>query len=209
VSYVSCWNPRVIFTEEYFCGGLANYRDYLRDHRFPRVADALVKVFDLRGRTVLDCGCAVPYLVDELRRRGVDAVGFDISDYCKEKTKREGLRWFLQADARFIPFRDRSFYLVIASELVEHVPPEFEDLLLRELTRVSARFLLIRTPPMRFPDDCDQTHVNIRPHMYWVTRIEDLGFIHRDDLFEAYMRIGKKEFELFFDEFLVFERVRA
>jgi len=201
------FNPRKIFGEQYFKGGLANYNDYLRDHRFPKVADALVRVFDLRGKSVLDCGCAVPYLVDELRKRGVDAHGFDISDYCKRRAIAEGLTFFIQADARFIPFRSRSFYLVIASELVEHIPAEFEDLLLRELARVSARFLLIRTPFWR--DDCDRdcTHVNIHPHMYWITKIEQLGFRHSDDLFEEYATIGEREFSMFFDEFLVFERV--
>ena len=96
-------NRRQVFNEEYFTGGLSNYRGYLRDHRFPRVARALTEIFKLKGRRVLDAGCAVPYLVDELNRLGVIAVGFDISDYCVKKTVEEKLKCFLHADALFIP----------------------------------------------------------------------------------------------------------
>ena len=96
-------NRRQLFDEEYFTGGLSNYKGYLRDHRFPRVARALTEVFKLKGKRVLDAGCAVPYLVDELTRLNVHAVGFDISDYCVKQVKKHRLKNFLHADALFIP----------------------------------------------------------------------------------------------------------
>jgi len=200
-------NLRELFGERYFKGGLSNYNDYLRDHRFPRVAKALVEVFKLKGRRVLDCGSAVPYLCDELRRLGVEAIAFDISDYVARRVVSERLQDFLQADVRFTPFRDRSFYLVIASELVEHVPAEYEDLVVRELARVTGKYLLVRTPFCTDPRDRDVTHVNIHPWMYWVTRFEELGLLHNDHLFQRFSLIGHTRFPLFYDEFLVFERV--
>jgi len=197
-------NRRQVFNEEYFTGGLSNYRGYLRDHRFPRVARALTEIFKLKGRRVLDAGCAVPYLVDELNRLGVIAVGFDISDYCVKKTVEEKLKCFLHADALFIPFKGKAFYCVIASELVEHIPHDLEDQLLNELVRVTQKYLLIRTPFCHNPDDNDKTHVNIHPHMYWITKIEQYGLQFDFQLFVQYAQRGHREFPLFFDEFLVF-----
>jgi len=200
------YNPREIFSERYFKGDLSNYNDYLRDHRFPKVAKALVEVFGLKGKLVLDCGCAVPYLVDELRKLGVEAYGFDISDYARRKVVVEGLFNFLQADACKMPFRDGKFYLVIASELIEHIPSYLEDTILNELTRITGKYLLLRTPYWNHPEDHDATHVNIHPWMYWITRIEDLGLVHNDLLYRKFADRGHKEFSLFFDEFMVFER---
>ncbi|RLF21700.1 MAG: hypothetical protein DRN15_10715 [Thermoprotei archaeon] len=200
------YNPRELFNEEYFKGGRSNYNDYLRDHRFPLVARALTEIFGLEGRLVLDAGCAVPYLVDELRKLGVHAVGFDISDYARRKAVLERLEDFLQADACKTPFRDRSFYMVIASELVEHIPDFLEDTILRELTRLADKYLLIRTPYCHDPEDNDVTHVNIHPWMYWVSRVEEMGFIHDDELYARFAVRGHREFRYFFDEFMVFVR---
>src|SRR6476660_8383941 len=46
---------------------------------FGQVADAIVR--ELRPRTVLDVGCAMGFLVEELRIRGVEAWGIDVSEY--------------------------------------------------------------------------------------------------------------------------------
>src|SRR5437868_9639087 len=46
---------------------------------FGRIADEIIS--RVNPRTVLDVGCAKGFLVECLRDRGVDAFGFDISDY--------------------------------------------------------------------------------------------------------------------------------
>ena len=207
ISQLANYKPREWFDRAYFEGGKSNYRGYLRDIRFPIVARILVYVFGLEGKRVLDVGSAIPYLVDELRKLGVDAVGFDISDYAVEGAIRERITYFFQADATMIPVRDESFYLVIASELVEHIPRPLEQQLIKELTRVTRRFLLIRTPFCESKADRDVTHVNIHPHQYWITKIESLGFITRWDLYREYTSIARRITPLFYDEFLVFEKI--
>lgn len=197
------------FEKPYFEGELSNYRGYLRDHRFPLVAIHLTGVFELRGERVLDVGSAIPYLCDELWKLGVEAYSCDISRYVMRKAIEEGLHgWHTLCNAINLPYRDKSFYLVIASELVEHIPHEYEDQLLKELTRVTRKYLLIRTPFWNNPLDKDVTHINIHPHMYWITKIEELGFIHDDDLYEEYAYRGHNLFKYFFDEFLVFKKLK-
>ena len=195
------------FEREYFEGELSNYQGYLRDHRFPLVAKTLVEVFDLVGKKVLDVGSAIPYLCDELRKLGVEAYSCDVSNYVYQKAMELGFTWHKKCNAIDLPYQDQEFHLVLASELVEHIPPEYEDQLLHELTRVTQKYLLIRTPYCHHPEDKDKTHINIHPHMYWITRIEELGFIHDDNLYEKYARIGHEKFNFFYDEFLVFIRI--
>ena len=48
---------------------------------------------DLHPRTVLDAGCAMGHLVAALRDRGIEAYGFDISEYAISKV-REDIRPF-------------------------------------------------------------------------------------------------------------------
>ena len=65
----------------YFAHNLG--RPYQRDEVwlqfFATIADRIVS--DIRPCTVLDAGCAMGFLVEALRDRGVDAVGVDVSEY--------------------------------------------------------------------------------------------------------------------------------
>src|SRR5690242_6887663 len=58
-------------------------RPYQRDDVWLRLFDVIADriVRELRPQSVLDAGCAMGFLVEGLRRRGVEAFGFDISEY--------------------------------------------------------------------------------------------------------------------------------
>ena len=51
------------------------------------VADAIVE--QLHPKTVLDAGCAMGFLVEALRDRGVEAYGFDISEYAISRVRED------------------------------------------------------------------------------------------------------------------------
>src|ERR1700675_4264980 len=54
---------------------------------FGTIADHIVK--DIGPRTVLDAGCAMGFLVEALRDRGVDAFGIDISEYAISQVRSD------------------------------------------------------------------------------------------------------------------------
>src|SRR5262245_18784647 len=64
-------------------------RPYQRDEvwldYFAAIADRVLS--DIRPCTVLDAGCAMGFLVEALRDRGVDAVGVDISEYAIQQVR--------------------------------------------------------------------------------------------------------------------------
>src|SRR3990172_936165 len=73
------------FDAYYFAHGCG--RPYQRDDEwlafFGSIAARIVS--DIQPRTVLDAGCAMGFLVEELRNRGVEAYGVDVSEYAIER----------------------------------------------------------------------------------------------------------------------------
>jgi ubiquinone/menaquinone biosynthesis C-methylase UbiE len=84
------------------------------------------------GDMVLEVGCGAGNVLEKMRGR---LVGLDISERmlkkCKLRLKEASL---IRADAESLPFSDKSFDKIIASELLEHT--RRPDLVLKEIERV-------------------------------------------------------------------------
>jgi SAM-dependent methyltransferase len=74
-----------------------------------------------RRGAVLDIGCGTGYNLEELRHRGVTAVGLDLSEKALSFCRDRGLRRLVQGDAARLPCRDAAFDVVLALDLIEHV----------------------------------------------------------------------------------------
>lgn len=93
------------------------------------------------GRT-LDLGCGRGVLTDLL-----DAVGLDIADVRSRRTA--------QGNALALPFVDDAFRTVVALDIVEHVPWDWQVHLWAELRRVCTRALFVTVPT-------EQPHYQLR-----------------------------------------------
>jgi SAM-dependent methyltransferase len=86
-----------------------------------------------RGRRVLDLGCRTGALTRHFLE-GNSVVGLDVDAAALEKAKAVGIEP-VQADVQEpLPFEDRSFDVVVAGELLEHL--QFPDALVAEAKRV-------------------------------------------------------------------------
>jgi len=137
---------------------------------------------------ILELGCYNGYLEIELAEKGGNyAVGVDLNRFnlgsaaktknlldprfltCTSIDARKNLRVkprvdFVCSDARFLPFKDKVFDLVICSQLLEHVQ-NVEEILLEAKRVLKVGLKLFVSVPNRF---CfEETH-NAPPFLHWL-----------------------------------------
>ncbi len=136
---------------------------------FDRIAESIVR--DLRPTSVLDAGCAMGFLVEALRKRGVEAWGVDISEYAisqVDESVREYCRVGSITDAP-----DRRYDLTVCIEVLEHVPPAETETAIASLCASSDRLLISSTPQ----DYGEATHLNVQPVEAWSAAMARQGFL--------------------------------
>src|SRR5215210_407840 len=85
---------------------------------FGGIADLIVS--EIAPRSALDAGCAMGFLVEALRDRGVDAYGIDVSDYALGEV-REDIRPYVRHASVTEPLPQR-YDLIVSIEVLEHLP---------------------------------------------------------------------------------------
>lgn len=105
--------------------------------------DGLRSVLDgLPVRWILEVGCNRGHNLAALQTLGYDdAVGVEPSLYARRLAQAAGLA-VDYGTADTIPYYDTAFDLVFTSGVLIHVPPDHLNAALRELIRVSRRYLL-------------------------------------------------------------------
>jgi 2-polyprenyl-3-methyl-5-hydroxy-6-metoxy-1,4-benzoquinol methylase len=127
---------------------------------FGGIADRIVKT--LKPRTLVDAGCAMGFLVEALRDRGVEARGFDISSYAISQV-REDIKPYCRVGSIVEPIPGR-FDLVTCIEVFEHLPAEEGRRAAANLSAITDRILFSSTPD----DFAEPTHLNVQLRAYWL-----------------------------------------
>jgi len=146
---------------------------------FSEVADGIVR--DLHPISVLDAGCAMGFLVEELRKRGVDASGFDLSEYAISQV-HESVTEYCRVASVTEPLTER-YDLITCIEVLEHLPPEESAAAVANLCGASDRILLSSTPE----DFGEATHLNVQSPEAWSATMAQHGFYRDLDLDLSYL----------------------
>lgn len=117
-----------------------------------KLMDGFMTAFhDLIGRTqgassVLEVGCGEGYMQQALMRYPfTERVAFDIDAPIVAEARRIAPESrYLVADGQSLPFPDGRFDVVMATEVLEHVPDPARAL--AEMRRVSRRYVLVSVP---------------------------------------------------------------
>lgn len=167
-----------MFDADYYATGCG--RPYVRDDVwlafFGRIADRIVA--DIAPRRTMDVGCAMGFLVEALRARGVDARGIDVSDYAIGQAHPDVAPYLAVASAAE-PLPER-YDLVTCIEVLEHMPSDLADRAIDVLAAAADDILFSSSPT----DHAEPTHVNVRPPDAWAAAFARRGF-YRDADFDA------------------------
>jgi len=155
-------------------------RPYQRDPHwlafFGAIADQIVA--RIAPRTVLDAGCAMGFLVEQLRQRGVECYGVDISEYAIANVHPD-VRPFCWVGSICDPFPQR-YDLIVCIEIVEHMPAAESQKAIANLCQHTDDILFSSTPF----DYKEATHFNVQPPEHWSEIFAQHGFF-RDVDFDA------------------------
>lgn len=126
---------------------------------FGYLAERVVQ--ELAPGSVLDAGCSIGMLVEALRDRGVDAWGFDFSEYAISQV-REDIRPYCWLGSITKPL-ERDYDLITCIEVLEHLPPHEVEAAIANLSAHTNLLLFSSTPD----DYREPTHLNVQPPDYW------------------------------------------
>jgi SAM-dependent methyltransferase len=161
------------YGEAYYVNYWGGGGPYERNERwlkfFGEVADGIVR--DFHPATALDAGCALGFLVEALRERGVDASGIDVSEYAISQV-HESIRDHARVASLADPLPGR-YDLITCVEVLEHLPPAETDRAIGNLCQASDMLLISSTPE----DFGEPTHLNVQPPESWSAKLAQHGFM--------------------------------
>ncbi len=169
----------VRFDEQYFrhgCG-IPYERNELWLKFFGDIAEAVVR--KIVPRSALDAGCAMGFLVEGLRQRGVEAWGIDISEYAIHHVD-PSVQAFCTVGSVAEPL-SRRYDLIVCIEVLEHLTPREAEQAISNFCQHSDDVLFSSTPL----DYKEATHFNVQPPEYWAELFAHEGFF-RDVDFDAW-----------------------
>jgi GT2 family glycosyltransferase len=143
---------------------------------FGSIADRIIS--DIGPATALDAGCALGFLVETLRERGVRASGVDISEFAIASV-HPSIQPFCWVGSLADPLPQR-YDLVVTIEVLEHISAADGERAIANLCLYTDDILFSSTPF----DYKEATHCNVQPPEYWAERFARHGF-YRDVEFDA------------------------
>jgi len=109
------------------------------------IDNLLSELISLKPNTVLDIGCGTGYITNIMSHElDSTVIGCDM-DINRISFARDNLaQEVIIGDIMHLPFKDNSFDVVVASEIIEHILSP--RIALNEIRRVSKKFIIITVP---------------------------------------------------------------
>ena len=126
--------------------------------------------------TVVDMGCGPGWYVAYLRKSGIEAYGYDANPYTEKISS-----CLFNSDyhcecldlSEEIHFKS-PFELVLSIEVGEHIPQEFQEIFLDNLTNNCSNSLLLS---WAVPEQDGDGHINTRPNEWVINQIAYRGMV--------------------------------
>lgn len=169
--------PASFYDEEYFNAGTkSNYKPYSPDIWARKLARMIHE--HTNARSVIDVGCAYGYIVAVLRERGVEAYGFDVSEYAIRQSVAPAYTWVGSADDRG-SYRLDAVDLIVSTEMLEHLS-ERQIRMFLENAKVAKEMVLLFGVDGGKEMNEDGGHVTFHAKEWWERIFVDHGWSIED-----------------------------
>jgi len=171
-----------VFDEKYFEDGVRHRVSAYENYRWMperSIREASSIINNISFTTVLDYGCAKGFMVYALRLLGKEAYGVDVSDYAV-KNCHPRVKDYLTVVETAEDIKG-GWDLIIAKDVLEHIPKELIPGVLAELRR-RCKTIFVAVPlgdgtRYRIREyEMDITHVTKEPEEWWLTTLVEAGF---------------------------------
>ena len=161
-----------VYNESYYsfhCG-----KDYKRNNGWEEFNDHIASciVKDLDVHTALDVGCAVGYLVESFRKKGVEAFGIDVSEYALSNVL-DDYKAFCSRQSITQPL-SKKYDLITCIEVLEHLRPEEISVAMENICD-AADLVIFSSTPFNYEEE---THLSVHGVDYWTEQFAYQGFYH-------------------------------
>jgi ubiquinone/menaquinone biosynthesis C-methylase UbiE len=114
--------------------------EHKRHYAKKLVMEILPEMLSSYKGSVLDLGCGESNKYPILKDRFDFVVGVDVSNAALKESKKVDAKNLIVVDATRLPFKDRSFDLVLSDQVLEHV--KIPEKMLEEVKRVGKNFII-------------------------------------------------------------------
>lgn len=110
--------------------------------------NTLWRTLDKTGVSILDVGCGTGQPIKEISRlKNFFTVGVDLFiPYLKMCKQEKTHDQYVRADVRFLPFRKKSFDIILALHIIEHLSRNNGLKLIKDMERIARKQVIISTP---------------------------------------------------------------
>lgn len=167
------------------------YDDYWKEFRGSygeRFVPDVCKLLEFES--VLDAGSGEGTVVRRFLDQNKKANGIELSkraidENCSDLVQ-EGI--IKNGSLTKLPFEDDSFDLVFSSEVMEHLTAEEAELAVKELVRVSKRYLFLSIS-LRPSSNFNKYHLTLRPRSWWEKLFLDAGTTTMPGIIDEFQRV--------------------
>lgn len=175
------------FGREFFDGN--RNHGYGGFNYFPKFWQPVIPTFQKhwsldKNSSILDVGCAKGFMMHDFVQLipGITVKGVDISDYAVEQVIGDMKPHVKVADAKNLPFADKSFDVVISINTVHNLEREECALALKEIERVSRYGSFVTVDAYRNAEEKERMHAwnltakTIMSVDEWIEFFKDAGY---------------------------------
>jgi len=155
------------FNKDYFNGLTSNYKGYSESQRYVEQSPLyeLLKKLINKNNYVLEVGAAKGFITKRLIENGYQSIGIDVSKYIVPLSNNR----VILSSVTHIPFKDKTFDLVLCENVLEHIPYQILKLVPKELYRVCKSKIVVTISLLNDSDAFfDKTHITLKNINYWL-----------------------------------------